>query len=92
MAVLLERGLALLFRGGSVVGDESHVAFLLVAVMTLDRPIVHCLLNLERTIKQTIQPLFACGLGSSAIKIYFRSVKSFQSDKNLQKCFKEGKE
>jgi hypothetical protein len=47
VAVLLERGLALLLRRRPVVGDVGHVALFLVAVMALDGAIVHGLLNLR---------------------------------------------
>ena len=40
VAVLLERGLALLLGSRPVVGDVGHVALLLVAVVTLDGPVV----------------------------------------------------
>ncbi len=47
VTVLLEGGLTLLLRGGLVVGDVGQVAFLLVAVVTLDALIVYNLFNLE---------------------------------------------
>ena len=47
MAVLLKRRLALLLGGGLVVRDVGQVAFLLVAVVTLDTLVVHNFFNLE---------------------------------------------
>ncbi len=54
MAVLFEGGLALLLGGGPVVGDVRHVALLLVAVVALDGPVVHCLLNLQGEAEKSI--------------------------------------
>ena len=48
MAIFLECGLALFLGGRFVVGDVSHMALLLKAVVALDLPIVDSLFNLNK--------------------------------------------